>query len=135
MADVFSKKKRSEIMSKIRSKDTEIEKVVFSYLRKEKIYFQKHYNKVPGKPDIALPSKRKAVFINGDFWHGYRFNAWKDRLPKAYWREKIANNIRRDRRNYSFLKKRGWRIMKIWSHDLKRQPSMECKKIADFLIE
>ncbi len=69
MADVFSKAKRSEIMSRIRAKDTRIEKTVFSYLRKKKIYFQKHYSKVAGNPDIALPAEKIAVFINGDFWH------------------------------------------------------------------
>lgn len=133
MADVFSRPKRSEIMSKIRSKDTGIEKIVFAYLRKQKIYFQKHYAKIPGNPDIALPSQKKAVFINGDFWHGYRFKEWKDRLPKIYWRDKIAGNIKRDNKNQRLLRHRGWKILKIWSHCLKKDPLAECQKIADFL--
>ena len=133
MADVFSKKKRSEIMSNIRNKDTGIEKIVFAYLRKNNIYFQKHYSKIPGKPDIALPSQKKAVFINGDFWHGYRFGDWKDRLPKDYWKNKIAGNIKRDAKNYRLLRKKGWRILKIWSHRLKKSPVAECQKIANFL--
>lgn len=59
MADIFSAKKRSEIMSRIHSKETAAEKIVFSNLRKNKIYFQKHYSRITGTPDIALPRKRK----------------------------------------------------------------------------
>ena len=60
-------------MSKIRSKNTKLEVLVFRELRKRGVYFQKHYERVVGKPDIALPRKRKAVFLDGDFWHGYDF--------------------------------------------------------------
>jgi len=81
MADCFTKKKRSEIMSKIRNKETKIEKMVFKYLRENKVYFQKHYNWASGKPDIALPRKKKAVFIDGDFWHGRDYEKRKDSLP------------------------------------------------------
>jgi DNA mismatch endonuclease Vsr len=70
MADVFDPGKRSEVMAKIRSKNTKSEVLVFNYLRKNKIYFRKHYDKVLGKPDNALLRKKKAVFIDGDFWHG-----------------------------------------------------------------
>ena len=62
--DVFTKKKRSEIMSKIRSKNTIIEKIAFSELRKAGIYFQKHYKKIAGNPDIALPRKKMAIFVD-----------------------------------------------------------------------
>lgn len=120
-------------MSRIRSKNTGIERIIFAYLRKNKIYFQKHYSRIPGKPDIALPSQKKAVFINGDFWHGYRFNKWKDRLPKEYWRDKIEANIKRDAKNCRYLKNKGWKVMKVWSHSLKKSPAEKCQEIADFL--
>lgn len=133
MADVFSKKKRSDIMSRIRSKNTGIEKTVFSYLRKHGIYFYKHYDKIPGKPDIALPSKKIAVFVNGDFWHGYRFSTWKNRIPKKYWRDKIAANIARDKKRYASMKRRGWKVLHVWGHEIIMQPEKACSKIADFL--
>lgn len=120
-------------MSLIRSKDTGIEKSVFSYLRKRKIYFQKHYSKAPGKPDIALPSKKKAVFINGDFWHGYRFASWKNRIPEKYWREKIESNIARDKKRYAMLRRRGWKIMRVWGHDVLKRQEETCRKIEKFL--
>ncbi len=120
-------------MSRIRAKNTGIEKTVFSYLRKEKIYFQKHYDKIAGKPDIALPSKKLAVFINGDFWHGYRFFEWKERIPQEYWRSKIENNIARDKKNYRKLRRMGWKVLRIWGHDIRKNPEDPCRKICEFL--
>lgn len=67
MPDMFSAQKRSEIMSRIRSKGTEAERITFKYLRQNKIYFQKHYARVAGKPDIALPRKKKAFLSTAIF--------------------------------------------------------------------
>ncbi len=131
--DKFSKEKRSEIMSKIRSKDTTIEKIVFGELRKRKIYFQKHYSKVIGKPDIALPRKKKLVFIDGDFWHGYQFAKLKQRLPKYYWLPKIRKNIKRDRSNRKILKEQGWKILRIWEHDVLNSLDKTINKIIKFI--
>jgi DNA mismatch endonuclease (patch repair protein) len=97
MADKFSKEVRSRIMSSIRSENTRIEKLVFKELKRRNVYFQKHYKKVSGSPDIALPREKKAVFIDGDFWHGYNFKKLKKRLPKDLWLGKIKRNIRRDK--------------------------------------
>lgn len=133
MTDIFSKKKRSEIMARIRAKNTGIEKTVFSHLRKRKIYFRPHYAGIPGKPDIALPAKKVAIFINGDFWHGYRFSSWKHRIPKKYWRQKITSNIARDKKRYATLRRNGWRIMKVWEHDVIKKPEKTCKAIEKFL--
>jgi DNA mismatch endonuclease (patch repair protein) len=121
MADVFSKEKRSEIMSKIRSKNTKAEVLVFRELRRLGIYFQKHYKRAPGSPDIALPRKKIAVFIDGDFWHGYRFDKKKSRLPKKYWRAKIEGNIKRDRKNSLLLRKAGWKVLRVWEHEIEKK--------------
>lgn len=118
--DVFNKQKRSEIMSHIRSKNTKAEIIVFKELNRRGVYFQKHYKKAAGSPDIALPRKKIAIFIDGDFWHGYRFNSFKDRLPKKYWLEKIESNIKRDKRNRRLLRKDGWRVLRVWEHELKK---------------
>lgn len=133
MPDCFSKQKRSEIMSRIRSKNTKAETVVFRELRRRGIYFQKHYDKAPGKPDIALPRKKRAVFIDGDFWHGYQFSIIRDRLPKEYWREKIENNIKRDRKNRAKLRSQGWQVLRIWEHEVKKKPEQSINRIIDFL--
>lgn len=131
--DVFTKEKRSEIMSKIRSKNTQAELAVFRELKKRKIYFQKYYAKAPGKPDIALPSKKKAIFIDGDFWHGYKFDKTESRLPKKYWQGKIESNIARDKRNKSVLRKDGWKVLRIWEHEIERSLDKAADKIALFL--
>jgi len=135
MADIFTKQKRSEVMSRIRPKGTKPEMKVFRYLRKEKIYFQKHYRKAAGSPDVAVPSKKLAIFIDGDFWHGYRFETWKDKLPKVYWQEKIAANIRRDRRTFMRLRKEGWKVMRVWEHELtEKKKEKAFERIRNFLV-
>ncbi|MFA6383504.1 MAG: very short patch repair endonuclease [Parcubacteria group bacterium] len=131
--DVFTKKKRSEIMSSIRSENTGIEKVIFREIRKRGIYFQKHYNKATGNPDITLPRKKIAIFIDGDFWHGYNFAKNKKRLPKKYWLKKIENNIKRDRKNRAKLRREGWKVLRIWEHEIKKNLENAVDKIIKYL--
>lgn len=120
MPDIFSKEKRSEIMSRIRSKNTKVERIVFAYLRAKKVYFQKHYARAVGSPDVAVPSRKIAVFVDGDFWHG---RDAKKRLPKLndWWREKIVRNMRRDRANRAALRKAGWSVLRVWEGELVRK--------------
>lgn len=120
-------------MSKIRSQNTKVENIVFRELRKRRIYFKKHYRKVLGNPDIAVPSKKKAIFIDGDFWHGYKFSKLRQRLPKEYWLAKIENNVKRDRVYRSKLKKDGWKILRVWEHELLGKQNKTIDKIATFL--
>lgn len=137
--DVFSKKKRSEIMSKIRSKDTKLEKdflkLISSALYPKGMRYRKHYAKLPGKPDVAFVNKKVAVFIDGDFWHGYKFTAQKQRLPKKYWIKKIENNIARDRKINRELKKAGWKVVRIWEHEIKKDAAKAVLKIEKALQE
>lgn len=127
MTDVFTKEKRSEVMSKIRS-ESELERVFRRLLSKE-IYplgyrYRKNYKKVPGRPDVAFVSRKIAIFIDGDFWHGYRYDPKKSKLPK-FWRDKIERNIKRDQRNRRLLKKMGWTYLRFWEHEIKKK-SEEC---------
>ena len=133
MTDKFNKHARSLIMSRIRSKNTSPERIVFHYLRSQKIYFQKHYSKAVGTPDIALPRKKRAVFIDGEFWHGYTLERRKDNLP-MYWSRKIIRNVKRDRLYRKQLKERGWEVMRVWEHELNaRNRDKTLKKIHLFL--
>jgi len=136
MADIFTKDKRSEIMSKIRSKNTKVERIVFSFLGKEKLYFQRHYRRACGSPDVALPRKKKAVFIDGDFWHGRDFSRVKKRLEgNSYWLNKISTNIKRDLKQRKELKQAGWKILEVWEGDLSKKSCQlkNLKKIKTFL--
>jgi len=120
-------------MSKIRSQNTKAELAVFRELRRRGIYFQKHYKKAAGSPDIALPRKKKVVFIDGDFWHGYQFSKLKKRLPKKYWIAKIERNIKRDRTNRNKLRKDGWEVLQVWEHEVQKNFEKTVEKIIFFL--
>lgn len=120
-------------MSKIRSKNTKAELAVFSELRKRKIYFQKHYKKIIGSPDIAFPKKKIAIFIDGDFWHGKNFLKNKKRLPRKYWRKKIESNILRDKRNRTKLRKQGWQVLRIWEHEVLKNLLRTVNKIQKLI--
>lgn len=138
MPDMFSPEKRSEIMSRIQSKNTQAEIIVFRYLRKRKIYFQKHYTRVAGKPDIALPRKKRAVFVDGDFWHGRDYDRIVASRPEGdYWPAKIAYNMEHDTRSRTELLEKGWQILAVWESDIKRKRtrSSTLERIAKFLTD
>lgn len=119
MADNLTKEQRSYCMSKVKGRDTTIEKLVRSHLHKRGLRFRKHAKALPGKPDIVFPKNRLVVFIDGDFWHGYRLPLWKDKLSE-FWYRKIQGNRERDTRNHRKLRSRGWRVVRIWQHDIER---------------
>jgi len=79
--------------------------------------FRKHVKELPGKPDVVFMRAKVAVFIDGDFWHGYRFPAWQDKVS-PFWREKISKTRVRDQRNFRILRKMGWRVIRIWQHEI-----------------
>lgn len=138
MADVFTPEKRSEVMSRIRSKNTKAEKIVFSYLRQQKVYFQKHYVRAPGKPDIALPRKKRAVFINGDFWHGRTYDKVLSNRPAGdYWVIKIKRNMERDIVTIDTLTNSGWKVLVVWEADIKRKRTKDATlaEISKFLTK
>jgi DNA mismatch endonuclease (patch repair protein) len=118
--DKFTSEVRSQIMAAIKQKNTKTELALFKGLRDHKIKFQKHYKKATGTPDIAIPSKKLAIFIDGDFWHGYRYPKWKKRLTSPYWISKIEGNMARDKRTSRALKKSGWTVLRFWEHDIKK---------------
>jgi DNA mismatch endonuclease (patch repair protein) len=138
MADVFDSAKRSEIMSRIRSANTEAERIVFSELGRRKIYFQKHYKRAAGKPDIALPRKKIAVFIDGDFWHGRQFERMLRTRPAGdYWIRKLEYNITRDKQQLETLMTSGWSVLRVWESDIKRKRTRQenVEKIIKFLTK
>ncbi|MBN2378170.1 MAG: DUF559 domain-containing protein [Sedimentisphaerales bacterium] len=64
-------------------------------------------------------SARVVVFLDGDFWHGYRFGQWEDRVS-AFWRKKIGETRKRDQRNFAKLRRMGWRVIRIWGHSIEK---------------
>jgi DNA mismatch endonuclease (patch repair protein) len=88
-------------------------------LRDLGLRFVKHDRALPGRPDIVFSQHRVAVFIDGDFWHGFRYPLWTFHLS-PFWRRKIEGNRARDRANFARLRRRGWRVVRIWQHQVKR---------------
>lgn len=138
MPDVFSKTKRSEVMSRIRgagNRDTELRLIaifrahgITGWRRRAKLRFQ-----VPGarfqqgqpkfqvKPDFVFRKLNLAVFVDGCFWHGCPKHGTKPRNNAAFWRKKIAGNQARDRLVTRTLRAKGWRVLRIWEHELARK--------------
>lgn len=119
MADRFTPERRSYNMSRIRGFGTSLEVAVRRELRRCGLRFKANVMSLPGRPDLVFPSARLVVFIDGDFWHGFRYPAWKRRLP-LYWKRKIERNRARDVRTLAKLRRRGWRVVRIWEHQVKR---------------
>ena len=120
-ADVFSKKKRSEVMSLIRSKNTKPELYVRTFLHKKGYRFRLHQKKLPGSPDIVLKKHKVVINVNGCFWHHH--NCGKYNIPKnnrKFWLGKFKNNRERDEINTKKLRKLGWKVYKIWECDLNK---------------
>ena len=130
MADIFTPKKRSWVMSRIRSRDTKIEKKTAHLLRKNKIHYRR-FPKVFGSPDFAV-EKKVMVFCDGDFWHGYRYSE-KKKPPKKFWRDKIERNMKRDRKVTRKLRADGWSVIRLWEHDIEKRPESCVRKIRKSL--
>ena len=132
MADIFTPKKRSWIMSRIRSKDTKIEMKIADLLRKNKLHYRR-FPKVFGSPDFAV-EKKVMVFCDGDFWHGYQYNR-KKKPPKKFWRDKIERNMERDRKVARRLRADGWSVVRLWEHDIERNPTACLRRIKTILCD
>lgn len=120
-------------MSAIKSKNTALEKRLFFILRKQGIRFKTHYNGIIGKPDIALPKSRKAVFLHSDFWHGWRLPIWEHILPTKFWKIKLNKNRARDKKVLRTLRRKGWKVMILWGHSFRKDPEGSVARIARFL--
>jgi DNA mismatch endonuclease (patch repair protein) len=116
MSDVFTKKKRSEIMGKIKSRNTRPELAVRKALAKMGYRYRLHDRRLPGKPDIIITSIKTVIFINGCFWHQHS-GCKRKAMPKTnrdYWETKLLNNVNRQRRDIRALRKLAWKVHIIW---------------------
>ncbi|MDF9832406.1 DNA mismatch endonuclease (patch repair protein) [Ereboglobus sp. PH5-5] len=122
MPDIFTKTKRSEVMSRVRSsgnKDTELR--LITIFRAHRITGWRRNFKLPGKPDFVFPAHRLAVFVDGCYWHGCPVHYRRPKSNRKFWDAKIARNRQRDREVNRLLKARGWRVFRVWEHALTRK--------------
>lgn len=133
MPDNLTPKQRSYCMSRIKGKDTGLEVKVRSALFKRGLRFRKNVKELPGKPDIVFPRARVAVFVDGDFWHGYRLPSWEDKVSD-FWKTKITKNRERDTKNHRILRQMGWTVIRLWQHEVKKNLE-ECVERIEFTVK
>ena len=121
-------------MSRVKGKDTSIEVLVRSELHSRGYRFRKHVKELPGRPDIAFSKAKVAVFIDGDFWHGYRFPAWESDVSD-FWKKKITSNRARDQRNFSKLRSMGWKVIRLWQHEVLNDLEKSLMRIESALLD
>jgi DNA mismatch endonuclease, patch repair protein len=135
MADIFTKAKRSEVMSRVRSrgnKDTEI--ALAKLFRRNKIIGWRRNQKIFGKPDFIFQKIRLAVFVDGCFWHGCPKHGTQPKGNRAFWKNKFARNKARDVLVTRTLRSAKWRVLRIWEHELARKNETRLiKRIQRFL--
>jgi DNA mismatch endonuclease (patch repair protein) len=121
MTDVFDAAKRSQVMARVKGRDTAPELKVRKLLTAMGARYRLHRKDLPGAPDIVLPGRRLAIFVHGCFWHGHDC-ARGARVPKQnrdYWEAKIGRNRARDQRTRGELEALGWRPLTLWECELK----------------
>lgn len=126
MPDVFTRVIRSAVMSRIRghgNKDTELR--LIQIFRSSGIKGWRRGSKLPGKPDFVFPKLKSAVFVDGCFWHGCPKHATWPKTRAAFWLAKITGNKARDRRVNRLLKAKGWTVVRVWEHELRRRDEMK----------
>lgn len=117
--DNLTKEQRRKNMQNIRSKGTTPERIVMRELRRKKIYFAKHVDKIIGKPDIVFRRKKVVVFIDSEFFHGHPEKFIMPKTNTDYWKKKIERNIERDKKVTKELELQGWTVIRIWEYDVK----------------
>jgi len=127
--DVMTVAQRSACMSRIRGKDTGPERFMLALLSEVGLTPETHAKDLPGRPDFVLRDQRVAIFVDGDFWHGWRFPAWRHKLA-PFWEVKISANRTRDSRNHARLRRAGWSVVRIWEHQIKKRPDAVRLKVA-----
>jgi len=133
MPDKFSTETRSRIMSRIRGKDTAPERLLRRILWRNGYRYRKNYPIGRYRIDIAFVSKKKAIYIDGCFWHGCPRHYRAPKSNKTYWIPKINRNKRRDilvKKNLSSI---GWTVKRIWAHDIDSDSTKYIDKIMSFI--
>jgi DNA mismatch endonuclease (patch repair protein) len=114
--------KRSVNMRHIKSQNTSPERCLAKELWGKGIRYRKHNSKIYGNPDITITKNKIAIFIDGEFWHGYNWDEKKDRIKvnREYWIPKIEKTILRDKHNTKILTDNGWTVIRLWEHEIRK---------------
>jgi DNA mismatch endonuclease, patch repair protein len=133
--DVFTKEKRSQIMARVRGKNTKPELMVRSVLHGMGYRFRLHRKDLPGNPDIVLPKHKKVIFVHGCFWHGHStcLRSKRPTTNQTFWDNKLDGNIKRDRRFRRELRRLDWEVLTVWECETKNSEKL-LRKLERFLL-
>jgi DNA mismatch endonuclease (patch repair protein) len=132
MADLWSKAKRSEVMARIRGQgNRSTEQRLAALFRTHGITGWRRHLPLPGRPDFTFRAQRLIIFVDGCFWHGCPRHGSRPRQNGAFWRKKIARNRQRDRAVNRDLRRRGWRVVRIWEHELHGSLSRKVQRLLE----
>ena len=134
MVDIFTSQKRSEIMSKIKSKNSKAELVLRKALYSLGIRYRIHSSGIIGKPDIAIKKYKLAIFIDGDWWHGRNYDKEYKKYP-IFWQEKILKNMERDQSVNDKLKKDGWTVLRFWQKNVEKRHGEVARAVSSELLK
>jgi DNA mismatch endonuclease (patch repair protein) len=136
VVDSLTPKERSEIMGRVRSKNSRPELAVRNVVFALGYRYRLHARALPGCPDLVFRPRRKVIFVHGCFWHRHH-NCALARMPKSrvdFWTKKLEGNRNRDRRNKRALAREGWKVLTIWECQLRDAARVEAR-IRRFLDE
>src|SRR6266403_5772203 len=126
----MTREQRSEAMKRVKLRNGPLEMLLRRELTERGLKYRCNVRRLPGSPDIVFSKQQVAVFVDGDFWHGWRLPAWEYKLS-PFWRDKLHANRARDLRNFRRLRVRGWQVLRIWQHDVKRDPERCLNRIEN----
>jgi len=118
----YTTKKRSKIMSRIRGKNTKPEMLFRRALWAKGVRYRVDSKTLPGRPDVSIKKYRLAVFIDGEYWHGYNWEERKAKLKtnREFWIPKIERNLQRDREVNAQLENLGFTVFRFWESEIKK---------------
>lgn len=119
--DTVSKAKRSEIMARVRSRDSKMEVSFRKELWRRGFRYLKNSVKYFGKPDVVLPKHETVIFLDSCFWHGCEEHCRLPTTRAKFWKDKIERNKRRDDEVSKHYERKGWNVIRVWEHDLKKK--------------
>ncbi|TVQ61291.1 MAG: DNA mismatch endonuclease Vsr [Phycisphaerales bacterium] len=129
MADDRTSVQRSETMRRVRSRDTSCELALRRALHRRGLRYSLR-RRLPGSPDVVFVRARVAVFVDGCFWHGCPAHCRVPATNRSYWLAKIARNRARDAAADTALKRAGWRVVRVWEHDVRERPERTAGRVA-----
>lgn len=129
MTDVLTKQQRSFCMSRIKGANTKPELLVRKLVFAAGFRYRIHYGKLPGRPDMVFPGRRKVIFVHGCFWHSHscKQGSVKPKTNADFWNSKRLATIKRDQKNLEDLIKMGWHVLTVWECETKDLVSLASK--------